>query len=42
MIHIADYIRADRSTDVGNLIASFNWGDATSYPALVNDGLCSA
>ena len=36
-----DYIRADRSTDVGKLIASFDWDHASSYPALVHDSLCS-
>ncbi|KAK3329278.1 hypothetical protein B0H66DRAFT_17938 [Apodospora peruviana] len=37
----SDYLRADRSTAIGNTIASYNWGDATSYPALVHDSLCS-
>ncbi|UNI23273.1 hypothetical protein JDV02_009104 [Purpureocillium takamizusanense] len=37
-----DYIRADRSTDVGRLIASFDWGDASSNPPSVHDGLCTA
>ena len=37
-----DYIRADRSTDIGCLIQSFDWGDASSDPASVHDGLCTA
>ncbi|TWU76328.1 hypothetical protein ED733_005946 [Metarhizium rileyi] len=37
-----DYILADGSTDVGKLIASFDWGDADSTPPLVADGLCNA
>ncbi|KAM7190478.1 hypothetical protein V8F33_009461 [Rhypophila sp. PSN 637] len=37
-----DYLRADQSTPLGNAIASYNWGDATSNPASVHDGLCSA
>ncbi|KAJ6442749.1 alcohol dehydrogenase [Purpureocillium lavendulum] len=37
-----DYIRADRSTDVGRLIGGLNWGDASSNPASVYDGLCTA
>ncbi|KAM0229586.1 hypothetical protein ACHAPO_009850 [Fusarium lateritium] len=36
-----DYIRADRSTEVGRQIAGLNWGDATSTPPNVHDGLCS-
>ncbi|KID78867.1 uncharacterized protein G6M90_00g025780 [Metarhizium brunneum] len=37
-----DYILADESTDVGKLIASFDWGDADSTPPLVAKGLCNA
>ncbi|KAK3393878.1 hypothetical protein B0H63DRAFT_459433 [Podospora didyma] len=37
-----DYLRADRSTPLGATIASYNWGNADSYPAKVHDGLCSA
>ncbi|KAK3693457.1 hypothetical protein B0T22DRAFT_401422 [Podospora appendiculata] len=37
-----DYLRADRSTTLGSTIAGYSWGDATSYPALVHDTLCSA
>ncbi|KAG8425612.1 hypothetical protein J3458_002295 [Metarhizium acridum] len=37
-----DYIRADRSTDIGRLLGSFNWGDASSNPPSVHDGLCTA
>lgn len=37
-----DYILADESTDVGELIASFDWGDADSTPPLVAKGLCNA
>ncbi|KAK2594314.1 hypothetical protein QQS21_007959 [Conoideocrella luteorostrata] len=37
-----DYIRSDRSTDIGKLLGSFNWGDASSNPPSVHDGLCTA
>ncbi|KAG6299926.1 hypothetical protein E4U09_007629 [Claviceps aff. purpurea] len=37
-----DYILADSSTEVGKLIASFDWGDADSTPPRVADGLCDA
>ncbi|KHN93973.1 Necrosis inducing [Metarhizium album ARSEF 1941] len=37
-----NYILADESTDVGKLIASFDWGDADSTPPLVAKGLCNA
>ncbi|KAG8425609.1 hypothetical protein J3458_002291 [Metarhizium acridum] len=37
-----DYILADESTNVGKLIASFDWGDADSTPPLVAKGLCNA
>ncbi|KAK1763092.1 hypothetical protein QBC33DRAFT_459994 [Phialemonium atrogriseum] len=37
-----DYLRADGSTSLGQKLAGFNWGDATSHPALVHQGLCSA
>ncbi|KAK3987650.1 hypothetical protein QBC44DRAFT_331011 [Cladorrhinum sp. PSN332] len=38
----SDYLRADRSTELGQLIAGFNWGSASSNPAAVHDGLCAA
>lgn len=38
----ADYLRADGSTALGQQLASFNWGDATSNPPSVDSGLCSA
>jgi hypothetical protein len=38
----SDYIQADRSTSIGKTIAGFNWGDASSNPAAVHDGLCQA
>jgi hypothetical protein len=37
-----DYILADRSTDVGRLIAGLSWGAADSTPPIVADGLCEA
>ncbi|KAK3937526.1 hypothetical protein QBC46DRAFT_392564 [Diplogelasinospora grovesii] len=37
-----DYLRADGSTALGALIRGYDWADATSNPASVNDGLCSA
>ncbi|KAK4160189.1 hypothetical protein QBC43DRAFT_325833 [Cladorrhinum sp. PSN259] len=37
-----DYLRADRSTSLGSLIAGFDWGSASSNPASVHDGLCNA
>ncbi|KAK4465102.1 hypothetical protein QBC42DRAFT_283728 [Cladorrhinum samala] len=37
-----DYLRADRSTALGNLLAGFEWGSASSNPPAVHDGLCSA
>ncbi|KAK2594315.1 hypothetical protein QQS21_007960 [Conoideocrella luteorostrata] len=37
-----DYILADGSTDIGKLIASFDWGDADSTPPSVAEGLCAA
>jgi len=37
-----DYILADGTTDVGRKLGSLNWGDATSNPLSVNQGLCSA
>jgi hypothetical protein len=37
-----DYLRADGSTPLGQALAGFNWGDATSNPASVHNGLCSA
>lgn len=42
LTQVGDYIRADRSTDIGSQIASLDWGDATSNPASVQDGICSA
>ncbi|KAM3440218.1 hypothetical protein MY4824_002207 [Beauveria thailandica] len=37
-----DYIRADGGTEIGRLIKGMNWGDASSNPASVHDGLCQA
>ncbi|OAA32327.1 hypothetical protein AAL_01659 [Moelleriella libera RCEF 2490] len=37
-----DYIRADKSTRIGRLIAQFEWGDADSTPPAVAEGLCDA
>lgn len=37
-----DYIRADGSTEIGRLMKGMDWGDATSNPASVHDGLCQA
>lgn len=37
----ADYLRADGSTPLGQQIASYDWGDASSYPASVHASLCS-
>ena len=36
------YVRADRSTAAGAAVGSADWGDATSNPPSVNDGLCAA
>ncbi|KXH29517.1 hypothetical protein CSIM01_06250 [Colletotrichum simmondsii] len=38
----SSYIRADGSTEIGKQMAGMNWGSATSHPASVHDGLCSA
>ncbi|KAK5992568.1 hypothetical protein PT974_05981 [Cladobotryum mycophilum] len=38
----SDYIRCDRSTQCGQIIGNMNWGDASSNPPSVHDGLCSA
>lgn len=37
-----DYIRADGSIEIGRLMKGMDWGDATSNPASVHDGLCQA
>ncbi|CCC06349.1 hypothetical protein SMACR_00564 [Sordaria macrospora] len=36
-----DLIKADRSTDMGKLIESFDWGQAVGNPAVVHDRLCT-
>ncbi|KAK3949807.1 hypothetical protein QBC32DRAFT_399958 [Pseudoneurospora amorphoporcata] len=36
-----DLIRADRSTNIGKLIESFDWGKAVGNPAVVHDRLCT-
>ncbi|RFU81836.1 necrosis inducing [Trichoderma arundinaceum] len=38
----SDYLRADGSTALGQLLGSLNWGDASSNPPSVHNGLCSA
>ncbi|EFX03921.1 hypothetical protein CMQ_849 [Grosmannia clavigera kw1407] len=38
----SDYILADNSTSAGKILGSFDWGDATSDPLSVYEGLCSA
>lgn len=35
------YIRADGSTEIGKQIAALNWGEASSNPLNVHNGLCS-
>lgn len=41
-IHFTDdLIKADRSTDMGKLIESFDWGQAVGNPAVVHDRLCT-
>ncbi|RFU75802.1 hypothetical protein TARUN_6444 [Trichoderma arundinaceum] len=38
----SDYLRSDGSTALGQQLGSLNWGDATSNPLAVHNGLCSA
>ncbi|UQC87806.1 uncharacterized protein CLUP02_13326 [Colletotrichum lupini] len=38
----SSYIRADGSTEIGKQMAGMDWGSATSHPASVHNGLCSA
>lgn len=40
-ITVENLIRADGSTQIGQQLASYNWGSASSQPAGVHDGLCS-
>ncbi|PTB37856.1 hypothetical protein M441DRAFT_148598 [Trichoderma asperellum CBS 433.97] len=37
----SDYLRADGSTALGQLLSSYNWGDASSNPPSVHASLCS-
>ncbi|KAM0459817.1 hypothetical protein ACHAPV_000068 [Trichoderma viride] len=37
----SDYLRADGSTALGQLLSSYNWGDASSNPPSVHNSLCS-
>ncbi|KAL7945183.1 hypothetical protein V8C42DRAFT_324838 [Trichoderma barbatum] len=38
----SDYLRADGSTELGQQLGNLNWGDASSNPLSVHNGLCSA